>query len=71
MLVEFGGGNLKVERPYRILSPYRNSLSVVFLVREGPLGGVNSDNMRSLGTVWKSMCGPCPIAKKTCLFFFF
>ena len=26
-------------RPYRIFSPYRNSLSVVFLVREGPLGG--------------------------------
>ena len=29
-------------RPYRILSPCRNSLSVVFLVREGPLGTVFS-----------------------------
>ena len=25
-------------RPHRICSPYRNSLSVVFLVREGPMG---------------------------------
>ena len=25
-------------RPYRICSPYRNSLSVLFLVRKGPLG---------------------------------
>ena len=25
-------------RPYRLCSPYRNSLSVVFLAREGPLG---------------------------------
>ena len=25
-------------RPYRIFAPYRNSLSVVFLVRKGPLG---------------------------------
>ena len=28
-----------LQRPYRICSPYRNSLSVLFLVREGPLGG--------------------------------
>ena len=27
-------------RPYRIFSPYRNSLSVVVLVRDGPLGTV-------------------------------
>ena len=28
-------------RPYRIFSPYRNSVSVVLLVREGPLGNLD------------------------------
>ena len=35
-------------RAYRIYSPYRNSLSVVFLVREGPLGRHCLDACRSV-----------------------
>ena len=42
-------------RPYRILSPYRNSLSVVFLVREGPLGRSPTDTERKPNQ-WANPC---------------
>ena len=40
-------------RPYRICSPYRNSLSVLFLVRKGPLGKCTTASQpQSLAIFW-------------------
>ena len=38
-------------RPYRIFAPNRNSLSVVFLVREGPLGFFKGEFRRTFRNV--------------------